>query len=117
MKNRKNKDKKNKKSKNEKEVFEDVLGLQDPSLSCPDSYCNGRDDGNYAHPDASRSSYFVQCSGGMASCQACWPLSLVFSETCNQCLYDINGRCLFLCLSQQFLWNIPTTKDITTLHD
>uniref|UniRef100_A0A7M5X469 Uncharacterized protein n=2 Tax=Clytia hemisphaerica TaxID=252671 RepID=A0A7M5X469_9CNID len=92
----KNRNKKNKINKNQQEdddkEFEDVLGLQDPGFHCPDSLCNGRADGNYEY--AGNSSYFVTCTGGQVDCQACWPLSLVFKEECNQCLYSKSDECL-----------------------
>lgn len=67
--------------------------------------CNGRADGNYEY--SGNSSYFVTCSGGLAQCQACWPLSLEFSEPCNQCLYNKNGKQSFESLKQSFrYWSL-----------
>ena len=60
-----------------------------------DSMCNGKADGNYEvrYPNGEyEPNYFLQCSGGQANCQPCWPQSLEFSETCNQCLYSRDGK-------------------------
>ena len=38
--------------------------------------------------------YFTQCVDGLANCQACWPMSLVYSEECNQCLYNAGDECI-----------------------
>ena len=68
--------------------------INDPTgvlaMDCPNSLCNGRADGNYEL--SSVTSYFVQCNGGIANCQSCWPKSMVFSEKCNQCLYSKDGK-------------------------
>ena len=90
---KKNKNIKKNQQKDDEKEFEDVLGLQDPGFNCPDSLCNGRADGNYKYHG--NSSYFVQCTGGQADCQACWPLTLVFKEECNQCLYSKHGKWQF----------------------
>ena len=70
----------------------DITGTTPPEIDCPNKLCHGKADGNYniyGYP-----SYFVQCLGGLAYCQACWPLSLQFSETCNQCLYNKKDACV-----------------------
>ena len=67
-------------------------GTTPPAIPCPNTMCNGKSDGNFAigsHPN-----YFVQCVGGLAYCQACWPLSLEFSQDCNQCLYTKSDECV-----------------------
>ena len=46
----------------------------------------GKSDGNYAM--GSHKNYFYQCDGGNAYCQACFPMSLEYSQECNQCLYN-----------------------------
>lgn len=60
-----------------------------------DEMCNGRADGNYQvrfNNGVEKPNHFLQCSNGKAHCQACWPSSLEFSETCNQCLYNRDGK-------------------------
>ncbi|XP_066934001.1 uncharacterized protein [Clytia hemisphaerica] len=69
-----------------------ITGTTPPAIPCPNSLCNGRYDGNFAVPYYKN--YFVQCVGGLAFCQACFPLSLEFSQTCNQCLYSKYDDCL-----------------------
>ena len=57
--------------------------------------CNGKADGNYEvrYPNGEYDpNYFLQCSGGRANCQPCWPQTLEFSQTCNQCLYSRDGE-------------------------
>ena len=88
----------------------DVTGTTPPPVPCPDSLCEGKSDGNYAYYyyNYYRANYFVQCSGGIAQCQACFPSNLEFSEDCNQCLYSKHGMiCLtlkaFLILSVIFI--------------
>ncbi|XP_066915677.1 uncharacterized protein [Clytia hemisphaerica] len=71
-------------------------GTTPPAVPCPDSLCKGKADGNfeYHYYGRYRRNYFLQCSNGLASCQACWPLSLEFSEGCNQCLYSKHDDCV-----------------------
>ena len=73
---------------------EKITGTTPPAVPCPDSLCKGKSDGNfeYHYYDQYRANYFLQCSGGMAYCQPCFPLSLEFSEGCNQCLYTKYGK-------------------------
>ena len=59
-------------------------GSTPPTIDCPRQLCDYRGNGNFAIPG--RDNYFVQCVNGGAFCQPCFPLSLVFSEQCNQCL-------------------------------
>ena len=66
--------------------------IPEESKSCPHSLCRGKHDGNYAVPQNKHS--FVQCAGGVAYCQSCWPSILEFSEQCNQCLYNRNDDCV-----------------------
>ena len=75
---------------------EKITGTTPPAVPCPDSLCKGRADGNYEYYYYSRYNphYFLQCSNGLAYCQACWPLSLEFSEPCNQCLYNRKDECV-----------------------
>ena len=66
------------------------------AVPCDNSMCSGKSDGNYEyyyHGKHYNSHYFLQCSEGKAYCQACWPLNLVFSKDCNQCLYNQNDEC------------------------
>ncbi|XP_065658616.1 uncharacterized protein LOC136083135 [Hydra vulgaris] len=58
---------------------------------CPKSLCIAKSNGNFeivGYPHD-----FVQCSNGIATCQSCWPQSLFFSQTCNQCLYKQKDSC------------------------
>ena len=73
-----------------------ITGTTPPAVPCPDSLCKGKPDGNYEYHYYSRYNphYFLQCSNGLAYCQACWPLSLEFSEPCNQCLYARKDECV-----------------------
>ncbi|XP_066927390.1 uncharacterized protein [Clytia hemisphaerica] len=73
-----------------------VTGTTPPAVPCPDSLCKGKADGNfeYYYYGQYRRNYFVQCSNGLAYCQPCFPLSLEFSETCNQCLYSKHDKCV-----------------------
>ena len=75
---------------------EKITGTTPPAVPCPNSLCKGRADGNYEYYYYSRYNphYFLQCSNGLAYCQACWPLSLEFSEPCNQCLYNRKDECV-----------------------
>ena len=68
---------------------EKITGTTPPAVPCPDSLCTGRSDGNFEYhfQGEYRANYFLQCSNGFAFCQPCFPLSLEFSEGCNQCLY------------------------------
>ena len=70
-----------------------ITGTTPPAVPCPDSLCKGKADGNfdYRYHGKYNSHYFLQCSGGLAYCQACFPLSLEFSQDCNQCLYSKHG--------------------------
>ena len=61
------------------------------TIECPHSLCRGKYDGNYAVKE--NHNYFVQCIHGLAYCQACWPINLEYSETCNQCLYNRHDEC------------------------
>ena len=72
----------------------DVTGTTPPTVPCPNSLCNERIDGNYEYhyKGEYRANYFLQCLGGLAYCQACWPMSLEFSGKCNQCLYSKKGK-------------------------
>ena len=73
-----------------------ITGPTPPPVPCADSLCNGKTDGNHEYTDPvtyrKNPHYFVQCSSGVASCQACWPSSLVFKRECNQCLYTREGN-------------------------
>lgn len=69
-----------------------ITGTTPAPVDCPDSLCYGKDDGNYGYQ--SNSHYFLQCDGGKAYCQACWPLSLIFVPKCNQCLYNAYDECV-----------------------
>lgn len=69
-----------------------ITGTTPPPISCPNTLCQRKVDGNYEIAD--HPNYFVQCIGGLAHCQACWPLSLSFSGKCNQCLYNRNDECV-----------------------
>uniref|UniRef100_A0A7M5V7I6 Uncharacterized protein n=1 Tax=Clytia hemisphaerica TaxID=252671 RepID=A0A7M5V7I6_9CNID len=71
-------------------------GTTPPAVPCPDSLCHGKADGNFQYIYYGRlnKNYFLQCSDGLAYCQACWPLSLEFSENCNQCLYSKHDDCV-----------------------
>ena len=71
-----------------------VKGTIPPSVPCPDKMCHGRVDGNYnyVYHGVARSNYFLQCVSGEAYCQPCFPLSLQFSEKCNQCLDRKTGN-------------------------
>uniref|UniRef100_A0A7M5UWH9 Chitin-binding type-2 domain-containing protein n=1 Tax=Clytia hemisphaerica TaxID=252671 RepID=A0A7M5UWH9_9CNID len=62
-----------------------------PTVACPNTLCQNKPNGNYQHP--SNKNYFIQCSNGEPYCQVCWPLTLEFSEKCNQCLYSANDEC------------------------
>lgn len=58
-------------------------GTPIPSISCPDSLCTGKSNGNYRHPDNPR--YFVTCENQLAKgCQRCAD-GLYFNWQCNQC--------------------------------
>ncbi|XP_066925987.1 uncharacterized protein [Clytia hemisphaerica] len=77
--------------------YMNVTGQTPPPKLCFDSMCNGKADGNYEvrYPNGEYDpNYFLQCSGGQANCQPCWPQSLEFSQTCNQCLYSRDDECL-----------------------
>ena len=65
-------------------------------VTCPDTMCSGKTDGNYAYDYNGNydAHYFVQCTDGLANCQACWPMSLVYSQECNQCLYNAGDECI-----------------------
>ena len=67
-----------------------ITGTTPPAIHCPNKLCHGRYDGNYEIPG--EPNYFVQCVSGLAYCQACWPLHLVFVGKCNQCLYTKHGK-------------------------
>ncbi|XP_066910840.1 uncharacterized protein [Clytia hemisphaerica] len=73
-----------------------VTGVSPPPITCPKSLCINRTDGNYAYQlnGAKNDHYFLQCSGGEASCQPCFPQSLVFKEECNQCLTSLRSECV-----------------------
>ena len=65
-----------------------IPGTRPPAVQCPNKLCKGRADGNYEYYYGRYNPhYFLQCSNGLAFCQACWPLKNEFSEPCNQCLY------------------------------
>ena len=69
-----------------------MTGTTPPAIDCPNTMCSGKTDGNYAI--GSYKNYFTQCIGGMAYCQACWPMSMEFSQECNQCLYSAGDDCI-----------------------
>ena len=69
-----------------------ITGTTPPPIYCPNKLCHGRYDGNYEIPG--KPNYFVQCVSGLAYCQACWPLHLVFVGRCNQCLYSKHDACV-----------------------
>ncbi|XP_057290366.1 uncharacterized protein LOC130613067 [Hydractinia symbiolongicarpus] len=74
----------------------DGTGPTPPPVPCPNSMCAGHSDGNYNydHPsNGKKESYFVQCVGGKAYCQACWPMNMKFKKECNQCLYSMDDAC------------------------
>jgi len=73
-----------------------ITGTTPPAVQCPNSLCKGKADGNfeYHYHGQYRSNFFLQCSNGLAFCQACFPLSLEFSEPCNQCLYAKSDECV-----------------------
>ncbi|XP_066918702.1 uncharacterized protein [Clytia hemisphaerica] len=75
-----------------------ITGPTPPPVPCSNSQCHGKPDGNfeYINPKTYKKNqhYFLQCSDGVASCQACWPSSLVFKEDCNQCLYSQHDECV-----------------------
>ena len=75
-----------------------ITGTTPPAVSCPATLCEGKSDGNFKYADPItyqvNKSYFLQCLGGVAYCQACWPMSLEFSENCNQCLYTAQDECV-----------------------
>ena len=75
---------------------EHITGTTPPPVHCPYYLCNGKPDGNYEYyyQGSYKSNYFLQCSGGQASCQACFPLSLEYSPYCNQCLYSKTDDCV-----------------------
>ncbi|XP_057290063.1 uncharacterized protein LOC130612731 [Hydractinia symbiolongicarpus] len=72
-----------------------VTGPTPPPVPCSNSMCAGKSDGNYNYDGVHgyKDNYFVQCVGGKAYCQACWPLSMKFKQQCNQCLYGLNDPC------------------------
>ena len=73
-----------------------VTGTSPPPVPCPNSLCEGKHDGNYEYyyQYVYNPHYFLQCSGGLAYCQACFPMSLEFSQDCNQCLYNKKDACV-----------------------
>ena len=73
-----------------------ITGTTPPAVSCPDYLCVGKSDGNYEYyyQGNYNSHYFLQCSKGKAYCQACWPMSLEYSQGCNQCLYSKKDECV-----------------------
>ena len=75
-----------------------ITGTTPPAVRCPNSLCSGKLDGNFKYADPAtyivNKHYFLQCSQGLAYCQACWPLSLEFSQDCNQCLYQAGDECI-----------------------
>ena len=73
-----------------------MTGTTPPAVPCPNSLCKGKSDGNFEYHNYGqyRANYFLQCSNGLAYCQACFPLSLEFSEPCNQCLYARSDDCV-----------------------
>jgi len=75
-----------------------ITGTTPYAVSCPNSLCEGKHDGNFEYKDPKthelNRSYFLQCVGGTAYCQACFPMSLQYSATCNQCLYDHKDECV-----------------------
>ncbi|XP_057290638.1 uncharacterized protein LOC130613306 [Hydractinia symbiolongicarpus] len=78
--------------------YKHVTGPTPPPIACPKSLCAGKHDGNYGYANgygynAKKDNYFVQCLDGIAYCQACWPLTMKFSERCNQCVYNLNDPC------------------------
>lgn len=58
---------------------------------CPNSLCDGKVIGNYEIQG--KPNRFVQCDRNSTNCEICWPSTLVFSEKCNQCLYNKHDDC------------------------
>ena len=69
-----------------------ITGTTPPAVKCPNTLCQAKVDGNYGYVDNKH--YFLQCIGGMAYCQPCWPMNLEYSENCNQCLYNAGDECI-----------------------
>ena len=73
------------------------------------SACSGRDDGNYEFKDKDNGQvirkFFTQCSNGNAYCQPCWPEDLEFSQKCNQCLYNKDGKMILNSLQKKCIFN------------
>lgn len=70
----------------------DITGPTPPPIECPNKLCHGKADGNYNV--GYHKHHFVQCVDGLATCQACWPNTLEFSQGCNQCLYSNSDDCI-----------------------
>ena len=72
-----------------------ITGTTPPAVPCPDSLCKERTDVNYEYYYRQfNPHYFIQCSNGLAYCQACWPLNFEFSEPCNQCMNNRKDECV-----------------------
>jgi len=73
-----------------------ITGTTPPAVPCPNDLCTGKHDGNYEYyyHGKHQSNYFLQCNGGDAYCQSCFPMYLEFSQTCNQCLYSKHDDCV-----------------------
>jgi len=73
-----------------------ITGTTPPAVPCPNDLCKGKYDGNYEYNyyGKYKSNYFLQCNGGDAYCQSCFPMYLEFSQTCNQCLYSKHEDCV-----------------------
>ena len=69
-----------------------ITGTTPPAVKCPNTLCQAKVDGSYEYADNKH--YFLQCIGGMAYCQPCWPMNLEYSENCNQCLYNAGDECI-----------------------
>ena len=76
-----------------------ITGTTPPPVKCENKQCHGKYDGNFEYRDPHTGvlnpNYFLQCVSGLAYCQACWPLHLVFVQRCNQCLYSAHGKFKF----------------------
>ena len=62
--------------------------------------CLDKKDGDYAYynpdivpPNDRIKSYYLSCVGRYAYCRFCWPLTLEYSESCNQCLFKNTDPC------------------------
>ncbi|XP_057302609.1 uncharacterized protein LOC130636778 [Hydractinia symbiolongicarpus] len=69
------------------------------SITCSNSLCIGKTNGNYKHPDNPH--FILQCVNERAHCTSCWPKSLFFVPECNKCLYQQSDaiKCISLSIS------------------